>query len=76
MNFLEVVGASMGLHHDDHFKRLLQDADAILADCHDLIEQHGLEVEATRQAIKAMLDEQPVPLRRRIRVITPFHKRT
>ena len=28
MNFLEIVGASMGLHHDDHFKRLkmLQDA--------------------------------------------------
>ena len=65
MNFLEIVGASMGLHHDDHFKRLkmLQDADAILADCRDLVEQHGLDVETTRQAIKAMLDEQPVPLR-------------
>ena len=49
----------------DHFKRLkmLQDADATLADCRDLVEQHGLDVEATRQAIKAMLDEQPVPLR-------------
>src|SRR5262249_6639462 len=56
LNFLEIVGASMGLHHDDHFKRLkmLQDADAILADCRDLVEQHGLEIEATRQAIKAM----------------------
>jgi heterodisulfide reductase subunit D len=65
MNFLEIVGASMGLHHDDHFKRLkmLQDAETILADCRDLVEQHGLDVEATRQAIKAMLDEQPVPLR-------------
>jgi Fe-S oxidoreductase len=65
MNFLEIVGASMALHHDDHFKRLkmLQDADAILADCRDLVEQHGLDVETTRQAIKAMLDEQPVPLR-------------
>jgi heterodisulfide reductase subunit D len=59
---LEIVGASMALHHDDHFKRL-QDADAILADCRDLVEQNGLGVEATRQAIKAMLDEQPVPLR-------------
>jgi Zn-dependent alcohol dehydrogenase len=40
----------MGLHHDDHFKRLkmLQDADAILADCGDLVEQHGLDVEVTR----------------------------
>jgi heterodisulfide reductase subunit D len=65
MNFLEIFGASMALHHDDHFKRLkvLQDTDAILADCRDLIEQHGLDVEATRQAIEAMLDEQPVPLR-------------
>jgi heterodisulfide reductase subunit D len=65
VNFLEIVGASMGLHHDDHFKRLkmLQDVDAILGDCRDLVEQHGLDVEATRQAIKAMLDEQPVPLR-------------
>jgi heterodisulfide reductase subunit D len=65
MNFLEIVGASMGLHYDDHFKRLkmLQDADAILADCRDLIAQHGLDVEATRQAIKSILDEQPVPLR-------------
>jgi heterodisulfide reductase subunit D len=55
----------MGLHNHDHFKRLkmLQDVDAILADCRDLAEQHGLEVGATRQAIKAMLDEQPVPLR-------------
>ena len=31
MNLLEIVGDSMGLHHDDHFKRLkmLQDVDAI-----------------------------------------------
>ena len=65
MNFLEIVGASTGLHHDDHFKRLkmLQDVDAVLADCRDLVEQHSLDVEATRQAIKAMLDERPMPLR-------------
>ena len=42
---------------------MLQDTDAILADCRDLVEQHGLNVEATRQVIKAMLGEQPVPLR-------------
>ena len=29
----------------------------------DLVNQHGLDVETTRRAIKAMLDEQPVPLR-------------
>jgi heterodisulfide reductase subunit D len=65
MNMYEIVGASMGLHHDDHFKRLkiMQDADAILADCQDLVQKHGLDVATTRQAIQAMLDEQPVPLR-------------
>jgi heterodisulfide reductase subunit D len=65
MNMLEVVGDSMDIHHDDHFKRLklLQDADAIAADCQDLIAQHGLDAATTRQAIQAMLDEQPLPLR-------------
>ncbi|HKM87967.1 MAG TPA: (Fe-S)-binding protein [Xanthobacteraceae bacterium] len=65
MNMYEIVGASMGLHYDDHFKRLkiMQDADAILADCRDLVRTHGLDVETTRLAIQAMLDEQPLPLR-------------
>ena len=65
MNIYEIVGASMGLHYEDNFKRLkmMQDADAILADCQELVKQHGLDVEATRHAIQAMLDEQPVPLR-------------
>jgi heterodisulfide reductase subunit D len=65
LNIYEIVGASMGLHHDDHFKRLkmMQDADAILADCRDLVQQHGLDVATTRLAIQAMLDEQPAPLR-------------
>ena len=65
LNMYEIVGASMGLHHDDQFKKfkIMQDADAILADCQDLISQHGLDVETTRLAIKAMLDEQPAPLR-------------
>jgi hypothetical protein len=65
MNMYEIVGASMGLHQDDRFKRLktMQDAEAILADCRDLVEAHGLDVEATRAAIKSMLEEQPAPLR-------------
>ena len=41
----------------------MQDADAILADCRDLVAEHGLDVAATRAAIQAMLDEQPAPLR-------------
>jgi heterodisulfide reductase subunit D len=65
MNVLEIVGASMGIHHDDHFKRLklLQNVDAIAADCQDLIAQHGLDPATTRAAIQAMLDEQPLPLK-------------
>jgi Fe-S oxidoreductase len=65
MNLLEIVGESMGIHHDDAFKRLkiMQDADAIMADCGDLIAAHGLDAAATRAAVQAMLDEQPLPLR-------------
>ena len=65
MNVLEIVGTSMGLAHEDRFKRLkmLQDVDAVMADCGDLIAQHGLDVESTRSAIAAMIEEQPLPLR-------------
>jgi Fe-S oxidoreductase len=65
MNMFEIVGLSMGLDYDDSFKRLkiMQDADAILNDCADLVQKHGLDRDATRLAIKAMLDEQPAPLR-------------
>jgi Fe-S oxidoreductase len=65
MNLLEIVGESMGLCRPDHFKRLkkLQDVDAILADCADLIASHGLDPATTRLAVEAMLEEQPLPLR-------------
>jgi Fe-S oxidoreductase len=65
LNLYEVVGLSMGLYYEDSFKRLklMQDADAILADCEDLVERHGLDRETTRAAIQTMLDEQPAPLR-------------
>jgi Fe-S oxidoreductase len=65
LNIYEIVGASMGLCHDDDFKRLkkMQDADLILADCRDLMERHGLDPATTRLAIQSMLDEQPAPLR-------------
>ena len=64
LNALEIVGASMGLAHDDHYKRLKlkQDADAIVADCADLIAHHRLDPETARAAVADMLDEQPLPL--------------
>jgi heterodisulfide reductase subunit D len=65
LNLYEIVGASMGMHRDDDYKRLkiMQDADAILADCQDLVQKHGLDPAAAKLAIKAMLAEQPAPLR-------------
>lgn len=65
VNVLEVVGKSMGLQREDRYKRLkiLQDADAIVADCQDLIAEHGLDATKARDVvISAMLAEQPLPL--------------
>jgi len=65
LNLYEIVGLSMGLYHEDSFKRLklMQDADVIMADCEDMIAKHGLDRAATRAAIQSMLAEQPVALR-------------
>ncbi len=65
VNILEIVGASMGLEHDGHFKRLkiMQDADAIVADCKDMLTARGIDAAAAREVVvKAMLSEQPLPL--------------
>jgi hypothetical protein len=65
INILDVVGASMGLHHDDHFKRLkiMQDADAIVADCRDMLAARKIDPAVARAVVvKAMLNEQPLPL--------------
>jgi Fe-S oxidoreductase len=66
VNILDIVGESMGLRYDDHFKRLkiMQDAEAIVADCQDLLAAHGLDSGFARDVVaKAMLAEQPLPLR-------------
>ncbi len=65
INILDIVGESMGLHHDDHFKRLkiMQDADAIVADCKDLITANGVDPAMARDmVVKVMLGDQPLPL--------------
>ena len=66
MNVLEIVGESMGLHHDDHYKhfKLMQDIDMIAADCEDLSAAHGLDKATAREVIAAMLADQPVPINR------------
>jgi heterodisulfide reductase subunit D len=66
INLLEIVGESMGLSQADNFKRLklMQDADAIVEDCRDLIAAHGMDVDEVRRTVEtAMLAEQPLPLR-------------
>ncbi|HUL90023.1 MAG TPA: (Fe-S)-binding protein [Pseudolabrys sp.] len=65
INILDIVGASMGLAHDDHFKRLkiMQDADAIVADCMDMLAAYRIDPAVAREVVvKAMLNEQPLPL--------------
>jgi heterodisulfide reductase subunit D len=68
INVLEVVGASMGIAYPDHYKRLklLQDVELVMADCRNLLAHHGITEEAARASIRAMLDEQPLPLQYRI----------
>jgi Fe-S oxidoreductase len=65
VNLLEIVGESMGLSQTDNFKRLklMQDADAIVEDCRDLIAAHGIEIDEARRIVEtAMLGEQALPL--------------
>lgn len=67
VNFLELVGESMGLHRPDLFKRLkiMQDVDAILSDTSSLIEVNGLDLDEARDVIlRDMIGEQPLPLGR------------
>jgi heterodisulfide reductase subunit D len=66
VNFLELVGESMGLARADLFKRLklMQDVDAILADAAPMIDCHHIDLDEARSVIAAdMLGEQPLPLR-------------
>ena len=66
VNFLELIGESMGIRREDHFKRLkkMQDADAVLADVMDLVDRHALKLEEVREVIaRDLLGEQALPLR-------------
>jgi heterodisulfide reductase subunit D len=66
INVLEVVGESMGLSWRDRYQelKLMQDADQIVAECHDLIAQHSLDAAVARSVIaKGMLGDQPLPLK-------------
>ena len=65
VNVLEIVGESMGLRQDDHYKHLKikQDVDSIIADSADLLKQHGVNLDTARKVIVGgMLADQPLPL--------------
>ncbi len=67
VNFLELVGESMGLERPDLFKRLklMQDVDAIFLDALPLIETNGLDLDEARDVVlRDMLGEQSLPLGR------------
>ena len=67
VNFLELVGASMGFTREDGFKRLkkLQDANAILADVAELAKAHNLSLDLVQDVVLGeLLAEQPLELRR------------
>ncbi|HVY17448.1 MAG TPA: (Fe-S)-binding protein [Rhodopila sp.] len=65
VNFLELLGESMGLSRPDLFKRLkvMQDVDAILADTAPMLGLNGVDLDEARDVIlRDMLGEQPLPL--------------
>jgi hypothetical protein len=66
VNFLELVGESMGLTRADLFKRLklMQDVDAVLADAAPLLATNQVDLDEARVVVLAdMLGEQALPLR-------------
>ena len=63
LNFMELVGESLGLRHEDVYKRLklMRDVDAIVRDAGDLIERHDLNLDQVRDVIyRDMLSGQSV----------------
>src|SRR3984957_19107651 len=66
VNFLELVGDSMGVTRPDLFKRLklMQDVDAVLADAAPMLETNQVDLDEARAVVLAdMLGEQALPLR-------------
>lgn len=67
VNFLELVGESMGVEREDLFKqwKVMQDADRVLAEVAPHAVAAGLDLAVVRETIVAnLLGEQPLPLDR------------
>ncbi|MFT5446793.1 MAG: heterodisulfide reductase subunit D [Gammaproteobacteria bacterium] len=68
VNYMEIIGESMGCSREDVFKRLktMQDVDAILADSADMIRVHDMDLDEVREVvIQDMLNDQTLPIDRR-----------
>jgi heterodisulfide reductase subunit D len=65
LNFMELIGESMGIHIPDVYKRLslMGDVDAILADTADMIAVHGMDLETVRDVIVQDMFGGKVPAR-------------
>ena len=66
VNFLELIGESMGISREDQFKRLkkLQDAGKIMEDVAELAREHRLPLDLVEDVVLAdLLAEQPLGLR-------------
>ena len=67
VNYMELIGESMGISRPDLFKhlKLMADADAIVAASTPLIEANALDVEEARQVVLSeMLGDQHLPVDR------------
>ena len=65
VNFLELVGAAMGIEKKDLFKqwKMMQDVDRVLAEVAAQATTAGLDLEDVREVLVAhMLGEQPLPV--------------
>jgi heterodisulfide reductase subunit D len=68
VNYMEIIGESMGCVREDVFKRLktMRDVDAIVADSADMIHLHGMDLDEVREVVIAdMLNDQVLPIDRR-----------
>lgn len=67
VNYMELLGESMGLTHEDGFKRMktMGDVDAILRDGARMAELNGLDLEEVREVVlQDLLGEQMLPVPR------------
>ncbi len=53
LNFMELIGESMGIHIPDLYKRLalMADVDAVVADTAGMIQTHGLDLDTVRDVL-------------------------